>query len=310
MPRPVLARLGVHYRRIPILAVGRDIYCDSRAIISALEAHYTATAPLGAQDPHGRGLERVLETWAFDGGLFAWTAQLIPADALLMLSQSWRNDRAELMGRPFEVENLKKGLPDALAQARGHLETVEAELLGDGRNWLGGGEEPGLADVHVLWIFDWMFRPKERMGMRDAYPEMLNRERYPRTMAWAARMEEVVAKAREEVGSQREIGEEEVVKAIEGAEFWRDGDLVVDGNDPSGLKRGDEVDLIALDSAPKTGSSRRDVGTLEGLTVRSATIGTSTEHGVDVRIHYQRQNVRVAKASGAPRLAATEIPKL
>ena len=47
MPRPVLDRLGVHYRRIPVMAVGRDIYCDSRCIIDHLERLYDKMPKLG-----------------------------------------------------------------------------------------------------------------------------------------------------------------------------------------------------------------------------------------------------------------------
>jgi hypothetical protein len=37
LPRPDLARLGINYRRIPLLAIGCDVYLDSRLIIYALE---------------------------------------------------------------------------------------------------------------------------------------------------------------------------------------------------------------------------------------------------------------------------------
>lgn len=40
MPRPLLKEtLGLSYRKIPILAIGREIYCDTSLIIEALE-HY------------------------------------------------------------------------------------------------------------------------------------------------------------------------------------------------------------------------------------------------------------------------------
>lgn len=312
MPRPVLDRLGVHYRRIPVLAIGRDIYCDSRCIIDHLERLYTAVPRLGAdekQDPYQKGIERILENWAFDGGLFMRTAQLIPKDASLALSQEWLNDRAELMGRKFDTESLSKTLPDALAHARLHLQIIEENFLADGRNFL-SGEAPGMADVHVLWIFDWMMRPKERMGMRHAYPEILNESIYPRTIAWVERMEQTFQSIREQHGAPQDLTADETVKAVEASGFWQPEELEVDANDPSGLERGIETDLIALDSAPQTGLLRRDVGKLAGLTVSSVTVSTETKNGVEIRIHYQRNNVRVAKAGGGPRLTASEIPKL
>ena len=36
LPRPDLEALGITYRRIPILAVGKDVYCDSALIIDTI----------------------------------------------------------------------------------------------------------------------------------------------------------------------------------------------------------------------------------------------------------------------------------
>lgn len=144
--------------------------------------------------------------------------------------------------------------------------------------------------------------------MKHAYPDLLNEKNYPKTFAWIERMDRAIEDERKKHGAPKALSEDDVVALIEKSAYWEPKELTVDGTDPSSLKEGDEVDLIALDSAPETGSKRRDVGRLEGLTVTSATIGTKTKNGVDVRIHYQRTNVRVAKASGAPRLNASEIP--
>ena len=42
-PRPELsALLGLPYRRVPVLALGRDVYIDTSLIASALETHFPA----------------------------------------------------------------------------------------------------------------------------------------------------------------------------------------------------------------------------------------------------------------------------
>ena len=235
---------------------------------------------------------------------------MIPPDASLVLSKEWLADRAELTGIMFNAEGLRAGLADALSHTRLHLQIIEENLLADGRKWLCSGDRPSSSDVHVLWIFDWMMRPKEMMGMKHAYPELLNEKNYPRTIAWVNRMEESFQAAREKNGSPKSISDDEALLMIEQAQQWEPAQLVVDESDLTGLKKGDETDLIALDSAQAAGIRRRDVGHLEGLTVTSATIGTKTKNGVDMRIHYQRANVRVAKAGDGPRLAASEISKL
>lgn len=309
MPRPVLDRLDVHYRRIPVLAVGRDIYCDSRCIIDHLERSYTERPKLGSDKVYEKGIEHVLESWIFDGPPYMKTAGMIPPDASLVQDKAWLDDRAELTGIQFSEEGLKDGLKDALSHARLHLRIIEEELMGDERKWLSGGESPGLSDVHVLWVFDWMTRPKDRMGMKHAYPWLLNGENYPKTFAWIDRMEGAFKAAQAKNPPPQVLSDDEAVKLIESASYFEPAQLTVDESDPTGLKKGDEIDLIALDSAPSTGISRRDVGTLGGLTVTSATIATKTKNNVEVRIHYQRANVLVAKAGGEPRLAASEIPK-
>lgn len=54
LPRPVLEALNVNYRRIPICAIGRDFYCDTRIIIEKCEA-LIAENRLGATAPYQKG---------------------------------------------------------------------------------------------------------------------------------------------------------------------------------------------------------------------------------------------------------------
>jgi len=306
MPRPVLDRLDVHYRRIPILAVGRDIYCDSRCIIDHLERLYPSLPCLGSDKLYERGIERILESWVFDGPPFMRTASLITPDASLVQDQAWLDDRAELTGRQFSAEGLSAGATDALCHARLHLRIVEEELLADGRRWLSGGEQPGLADIHLLWVFDWMWRPKELMGMAHAYPLLLNEQQYPKVVAWIRSMDEAFNAAQRSIPNVW-VTDNEAVDLIESSQYFEPKVLPVDPKDPVQLGRGDLVDLIALDSAPATGIARRDVGLLEGLTVTSVAIKTRTNNNVHVRIHYQRANVRVARAGDHSRLDASQI---
>ena len=52
LPRPDLAdRLGVTYRRVPVLAIGRDVYCDSSLIAAVLERRYPASKGFGTLFP-------------------------------------------------------------------------------------------------------------------------------------------------------------------------------------------------------------------------------------------------------------------
>lgn len=61
MPRPILKdRLGINHRRIPILALGRDVYIDTRLMLRKLEALYP-DGKLGATNAFDQGFEEILE---------------------------------------------------------------------------------------------------------------------------------------------------------------------------------------------------------------------------------------------------------
>ena len=73
MPRPDLARLGIAYRRIPVLAIGRDVYLDSRLILQKLEGLYPpseAHPSLAARTGEHVAIERLFSRVSTDGGLF------------------------------------------------------------------------------------------------------------------------------------------------------------------------------------------------------------------------------------------------
>ena len=56
LPRPDLAdRLGVTYRRIPVLAIGGDVYCDSNLMVSVLERRFPPSAGFGTLFPKRNG---------------------------------------------------------------------------------------------------------------------------------------------------------------------------------------------------------------------------------------------------------------
>lgn len=45
LPRPEITDLlGLNYRRIPVLAIGNDVYCDTR-FLAYLAAYYSRSSP-------------------------------------------------------------------------------------------------------------------------------------------------------------------------------------------------------------------------------------------------------------------------
>lgn len=147
MPRPDLALLPVHYRRIPILAIGSDIYLDTRLILSKLECLPHVPLPkLSSTNPSDLLIEALLERFMIEGPVFSMAAGLIDVD--VAQDPTFNKDRQGMLGRSWSKEELEKGRGECLNYVRNLFHLLEG-VLGDGRSWvLGNGEGPGLADVH------------------------------------------------------------------------------------------------------------------------------------------------------------------
>lgn len=51
LPRPILTDLGITYRRVPVVSIGKDVYCDNQAILAGLQASFPDKAlPRGPHD--------------------------------------------------------------------------------------------------------------------------------------------------------------------------------------------------------------------------------------------------------------------
>lgn len=72
LPRPTLETLGITYRRIPVLAIGKDVFCDTSIIVDAVQSLF---GPL-PQSPADKAYE------AFGNTTFWSVLSLVPKAAL------------------------------------------------------------------------------------------------------------------------------------------------------------------------------------------------------------------------------------
>ena len=159
LPRPDVTALGVSYRRIPIMAIGRDVYHDTRLIIAKLEALFPVSADhpsINVASPDGEAMMRLLTMWIVDGGVFTRCSQLLPAAVLQ--NEKFVKDREQLSGRSWSVETMYKNRPEALVELRGVFDFLENTILKDGRKWVFRTDAPTLVDIEgesssriVLW---------------------------------------------------------------------------------------------------------------------------------------------------------------
>lgn len=146
MPRPDLAKLGVQYRRIPVLAIGRDVYVDTRLILRVLEElPGVEGARLGAATGAERFVEKLLERYMVEGPVFGMAAGLVPVD--VAADPTFLADRQGMLGRSWSKEELEEGRGECLNYVRGLFDLFETTVLADGREWVLGSHGPKLADI-------------------------------------------------------------------------------------------------------------------------------------------------------------------
>jgi glutathione S-transferase len=148
MPKPDLVPLTGGYRRIPVLQIGADVYCDTQLIIRVIERlHPEPTLFPG-------GTEATAQAWALwaDRLVFFPVVAVVFADIGQFVPPAFIEDRTKMMpGRDFA--DVPKLAPHAREQVRALAGTVERQLA-DGRSRL-LGDAFSLADAavyHVLWF--------------------------------------------------------------------------------------------------------------------------------------------------------------
>ncbi len=192
MPRPDIAGLGIKYRRIPILSIGRDVYFDTRLILKKLQ-QLAPERPFRAHDssPEHRALEELLQTIALDSGLARNVVMILSAKSPMMKDAAFVKDRADLVGSSFTftAETAAALRPDAVMEVKKVLRLLESTLLADGRTWLLNGESPSLADIE-LWPLHWMFTATWALP-----PDQISAEIYPKVFAWTERFQKAMSNA-------------------------------------------------------------------------------------------------------------------
>jgi glutathione S-transferase len=176
MPRPFLTPLTGGYRRIPVLQVGADIYCDTAMILREIDRRFP-DPPL--TPPGQEGIAHALRAWA-ERAWFSVTVAVVFGARGDAVPQAFIKDREELSGRPFDVGALKAVAPMMQDQWRAHAHMVE-ERLAAGGDWL-LGPRPGLADL-AAYLNVWFLRS----GSPDDFARLT--ATLPRLAVWAARMD-------------------------------------------------------------------------------------------------------------------------
>ena len=289
------------------MAIGRDIYLDTRLIISKLEERFPPTAEhRGISTPETVGLATLLQKFAIEGSVFQQGVKLIPPEFPLLQHPNFFQDRAGFLGDDWKLDDIRILRPEGIVHMRQCFEIAES-LFTDEREWVAGTKELSLADLegmrdkeiyvpnprHALmeslhpvsvWSFDWLL--SDLLPPKEYFSEKL----YPRVYSWRDRFRAAVETARTRGPQTVSLQGDQAVKIITEAGF-SDKDPVVDADDPLELKANTHVEVFPTDGG---GLTHQDRGRLVQLTKEEVAIAVQAKvGGQEMRIHAPRWAFRV-----------------
>jgi glutathione S-transferase len=264
MPKPDLIPLTGGYRRIPVMQIGADVYCDSQVILAEIERRHP-------DPPVVRGADWAVNLWA-DRLWFQASVVAIFSTMDGAIPKEFIADREKLSGRPFDINAMKAAAPFMKPQWRAYAAWLEEGL--EKGDFL-GGSTPSLADV-AAWMNIWW--------TSGAAPTVANEllAGLDRTLAWRDRIRAIGHGERVEMTPAEALRAATATAPAEGPGC--------DHADPSGLKRGDPVVVQADDYG-------RDPveGVLAGLTRDRVTIARECGELDMLHVHFPRAGYVVSR---------------
>lgn len=221
MPKPHLVPLTGGYRRIPVLQIGADVYCDTQVILAELERRFPNPTVV-------RGGDWAINLWA-DRTWFQASVGVIFGEIGGNVPKEFVADREKLSGRPFDVAAMKAAAPFMKPQWRAYAAWLDEGLAtGD----FLGGSTPSLADV-ACWMNIWWTGAAARVPAA----EML--AGFDRIAGWRDRIQAIGHGRRSEMAPADAVA---IARSSTPTE-----PLPSDAHDPSGLTPGAKVVVQADD---------------------------------------------------------------
>ncbi|KAK9762126.1 hypothetical protein K7432_012440 [Basidiobolus ranarum] len=213
LPRPTLDPLAHGYRRIPVLQIGSDVYCDTALILDELEKRFPEPSFYPCRkgsDKKDVGIIQSLAQWT-DRSFFQTSASLIPWELLAKSAPEFVKDRSQYRGREIDPAEATRAKPLMKDHLRVHLKRLE-DILSDGREWVADTETPSIGDIH-LYMNPWFLT-----GLNMA-PDVYGKEweTYPLIKQWFQRLTQFTKSKRHDDAGSAMSGEEaiEIAKRTE-----------------------------------------------------------------------------------------------
>ena len=255
MPKPKLIPLTGGYRRIPVLQIGADVWCDTGIIIKKIdELHPDPTIYPG-------GLTAAAETmnqWA-DRRLFWSTTPVIFEKLAAVVPKDFIEDRSKMM-RGANFAEITLVAPDARNQLRAFLDILDRQLAN--RAFL-LGDSFSLADAacfHPVWF------------LRAEPTAFGHAKRFTNLMRWFDRIDAMG------VGDMHPMDPDEALAiARDSAPATREN---IDDRDPNGLKAGTRISVTPDDYGFDPVTGRVVVSTIDEIAIEreDADLGKIVNH--------------------------------
>jgi glutathione S-transferase len=321
--------LNITYRKIPVLAVGKEIYLDTSLICEALEHHFPSSRGYGSLYPaetNGRTLRpliRGLASFWTDRPLFRVLTGLIPAN---VWRSSFGRDREGLVGHKIDADKLEKKIPANLSGLDMHLSMLEGLLLErtEDMPWILDTKTPGLVDIAFYHALDWgeqisrgygldnLTAGETAEGQGEGTKTVFNSARYPKVCEWFDAMKKYLdglplLERKVLLGDSK--GVDKVLGLLNGVKSDREVDLIPTPAPPlselderNELRKGTQVQVTPDD----TGRGDPSTGYLEALSPEEIVISpkeiSNTGNAIQgVRLHFPRLGF-ILKPVQAPKL--------
>jgi glutathione S-transferase len=262
-PKPDLTPLTGGYRRIPVLQIGADIYCDTTLIVQRIEALYpdppVIPTPLA-------GVAALIEDWA-DHRMFM---NVVPPTIVGLMSDlppGFLDDR-QAMTPGFSEGAMVSAAPHALEQT-GHALDRIALQLGESAYLL--GERFTVADAACFHTVHFLKNNPALVVQIESRPALAD---------WVKRIEAFGDGKREDMTAAEALT---IAGAASPADT--DGASVTD----AGYKVGDKVTVVADDYGQET-----TVGTVARVTLNEIVVEREDPQVGRVAVHYPRAGYRVS----------------
>lgn len=278
-PRPALDALTGGYRRVPVLQIGADVYCDTQAIFRALER----VRPESTLYPKGEGISKALSLW--------WDrATWKPAIGVLVhyigehLPEAFLKDRKDnYLGYDISKAAMAPMLPAYVQQLSALAEWLSSILATNGPFLT--GERLSAADLtcyHSLWLL-----------RANCGAEVIDKQLHlgPDIAAWMARIAAIGH------GRVSDMTPEEALAVAKAAE---PAQPTLGDNDPSGIAVGTEVTVTPDDNARVPVS-----GKLVAADAQEVILAINSAEAGRLHVHFPRAGFDVipVAAKGSSRAA-------